>query len=65
MNNLIVFLLIIIVLYLYISTKSNYVLPKYRDHGTEDEIDLARPYTSGRISEIFTYCSPESWKDCK
>ena len=63
MDNLIIFLLIIALLYVYTS-KSNYVLPSYRYIDTENEVALTRPYTSGRISEIFTYCSPESWQDC-
>jgi len=61
---LIIILLLLVYMYFNNNNKSTYVLPTYRYLDTEDEVALTKPYTSGRISEIFSYCSPESWKDC-
>ena len=69
MNQLLLLVLLVFV-FMYFKNNnkknsSNYVLPSYRYLDTEDEVALTKPYTSGRISEIFSYCSPESWQDCK
>jgi len=64
MHELLVIILLLL-LFMYLNNKkSTYVLPTYRYIDTEEEVALTKPYTSGRISEIFSYCSPESWKDC-
>ena len=66
MNQLLLFmLLVVVIMYFNTSTRSAYVLPTYRYLDTENEVALTKSYTSGRISEIFSYCSPESWQDCK
>lgn len=66
MDQLLLFtLLVVVFMYINVSRRSAYVLPTYRYIDTEDEVALTKPYTSGRISEIFSYCSPESWQDCK
>jgi hypothetical protein len=66
MNQLLLFvLLVVVIMYLNTSTRSAYVSPTYRYTDTEEEVALTKPYTSGRISEIFSYCSPESWQDCE
>ena len=57
-------IILLLLLFMYFNKKSTYVLPTYRYLDTEDEVALTKPYTSGRISEIFSYCSPESWQDC-
>ena len=62
---LLILLLVVVFMYFNASRRSRYVLPTYRYLDTEDEVALTKPYTSGRISEIFSYCSPESWQDCK
>jgi hypothetical protein len=65
MNQLLLLVLLVFVfMYFNNNRKSAYVLPTYRYLDTEDEVALTKSYTSGRISEIFSYCSPESWKDC-
>lgn len=63
MDNILVFLLVIILLY-WFNKKSNYSLPNRRYLSMDDEIILSRPDTS-RVSGVFAYCSPESWEDCK
>ena len=57
-------IILLLLLFMYFNKKSTYVLPTYRYLDTEDEVALTKSYTSGRISEIFSYCSPESWQDC-
>ena len=65
MNQLLLLVLLVFVfIYFNNSRTSTYVLPTYRYLDTEDEVALTKSYTSGRISEIFSYCSPESWQDC-
>ena len=64
MDNLVFFLFIIILLYFYSSTKSNYSLPSQRYLSMDEEVSLSRPERS-RVSGVFAYCSPESWKDCE
>ena len=65
MNQLLLLVLVVFVfMYFNNNRTSRYVLPTYRYLDTEDEVALTKSYTSGRISEIFSYCSPESWKDC-
>jgi len=68
MNQLLLFLLLVFVFMYFNNNKkrsSNYVLPTYRYTDAEEEVALTKSYTSGRISEIFSYCSPESWQDCE
>ena len=60
-------LVLLVFIFMYFNNnnrRSNYVLSSYRYLDTEDEVALTKSYTSGRISEIFSYCSPESWGDC-
>jgi len=65
MNQLLLLVLLVFVfIYFNNNRTSTYVLPTYRYLDTEDEVALTKSYTSGRISEIFSYCSPESWQDC-
>ena len=65
MNQLLLLMLLVFVFMYFNSNRtSTYVLPTYRYLDTEDEVALTKSYTSGRISEIFSYCSPESWQDC-
>jgi hypothetical protein len=61
---LLILLFVVVFMYFNASRRSAYVLPTYRYLDTEDEVALTKSYTAGRISEIFSYCSPESWQDC-
>ena len=58
-----VFIIVLLLILVLLFKRDRYIQPTRRYVSLDDEILLNRPDRS-RISEVFAYCSPESWEDC-